>query len=922
VAQRVGWGQLSDSARSAFEWAVAVEAPNDLGTRGLLIGLIRSEVNSEPDQLLRHLGVDQVELNETLQTVRPEAEINPEAKTPVSGLDDFPSLTANAEAVLGQAAELWSRAAEGGPLQGRHLFGGILSNPESRAYQALDRVLKARRFDVSSLARTYEEYVLDPKRPPYADFLRERFPITPPPAPTETSTSDQKRSVGRIYVNYRREDASNIPLRQLLNELRGRFGGDAVIVDDVDPDGGDPREQIRRFLADSSALIVAIGPEWLGTDTHSRRRLTMPEDQLRVEIETAIAEEVPIVPVLFGGATMPAASELPESVAALASAAPVDFDASDFERAFAVLAGRLESVGHAPRPTRRLSIGTVDGASSDAVADEDQLGFAHYVDAFADLVTSPYTQPPLTIGIFGSWGMGKSFLLTHIEREILERQKDKSAEQLVGPQVHVVAFDAWEANSTEKVWPTLVRNVLRVLDKEVPWSWHNKAWTRLKYNVPREVRRLWAPLLAALLTFTALVITAVVTGNKGFLAALTTVVGALGVAGLIKAANDPIAHWVTTLFADSDYGRQIGYMEDIKHDLDMLEARLHRGGDAEEGEVTHRILVLIDNLDRCEPEKAVDVLQAVNLLLSFKSFIVCLGIDARIITGAVEKHYEGLLGKAGASGYEYLDKIVQIPFRIPEPGESDIKTFLSRQLGDPQPPPETTSTRAEQSTSETASVAAPGGNGTEANEPNAEAPLTPGGEAVSSQPAIQPEAAVPFTVEELEAFKALAKFLRPNPRHLKRLVNVYRLVRALARAQNETLILERPGATIRWLVLWAQWPYTANAMLEQFEQMLDQWGSELQTHVPRTDPLLQLYGAATKDLDRAARDSIDDPENELKGLLAATDFGLTWDELPRIRKYTVNFNPAVEERLQTAKSMSDSEHSDAETAEAEPAPAA
>jgi len=120
-----------------------------------------------------------------------------------------------------------------------------------------------------------------------------------------------------------------------------------------------------------------------------------------------------------------------------------------------------------------------------------------------------------------------------------------------------------------------------------------------------------------------------------------------------------VAQWVTALFTDSDYGRQLGVMEDIRHDLETLEERLHGTDSAGNDVVTGRILVLIDDLDRCEPAKAVEVLQAVNLLLNFKSFIVCLGIDARIVTGAVEKHYEGLLGEAGASGYEYLDKIVQ-----------------------------------------------------------------------------------------------------------------------------------------------------------------------------------------------------------------------------------------------------------------------
>ena len=91
------------------------------------------------------------------------------------------------------------------------------------------------------------------------------------------------------------------------------------------------------------------------------------------------------------------------------------------------------------------------------------------------------------------------------------------------------------------------------------------------------------------------------------------------------------------LFEDRGYGALIGYMEEIKHDLEDLQKNLK--GD--------RILVVIDDLDRCEPDKAVEVLQAINLLLTFESFIVCLGIDARVITRAIERHYEDLLAESG-----------------------------------------------------------------------------------------------------------------------------------------------------------------------------------------------------------------------------------------------------------------------------------
>lgn len=120
-------------------------------------------------------------------------------------------------------------------------------------------------------------------------------------------------------------------------------------------------------------------------------------------------------------------------------------------------------------------------------------------------------------------------------------------------------------------------------------------------------------------------------------------------------------------------------MEESREDLEHVQPYLTK---------THgRVLVIIDDLDRCEPTKAVEVLQAINLLLSFPSFIVCVGIDARVITRALERHYQGLLRDAGASGFEYLDKIVQIPFRIPDPTDDEVKQFLTKQLAPTSPPP-------------------------------------------------------------------------------------------------------------------------------------------------------------------------------------------------------------------------------------------
>jgi hypothetical protein len=159
------------------------------------------------------------------------------------------------------------------------------------------------------------------------------------------------------------------------------------------------------------------------------------------------------------------------------------------------------------------------------------------------------------------------------------------------------------------------------------------------------------------------------------------------------------------------------------------------------------------------------------------------------------------------------------------------------------------------------------------------------------------DAAVPFTYPELRAFEAVAPFLRRNPRYLKRLVNVYRLVRALARARAESLILTNPEATIHWLVFWGQWPYTGHVMFERYEDLLTEWNGTVPDAVAAQKPLSYLHAAAQPLLDQATAAKMDDEPDLLRRLISLEFEGFGWRDLRVIRKYTFNFNPAVQEEL-------------------------
>ena len=128
-----------------------------------------------------------------------------------------------------------------------------------------------------------------------------------------------QRSRPGIFLSYRRSDAAGYAGR-LYDSLAARFGGDRVFMDvDALEAGVDFVEALDRAIASSGVLLVVIGPQWLtATDGRGRTRLDSRDDFVRLEVRTALEGGLRVIPVLVGGATMPAAADLPEDLAGLA----------------------------------------------------------------------------------------------------------------------------------------------------------------------------------------------------------------------------------------------------------------------------------------------------------------------------------------------------------------------------------------------------------------------------------------------------------------------------------------------------------------------------------------------------------------------------------------------------------------------------
>ena len=277
--------------------------------------------------------------------------------------------------------------------------------------------------------------------------------------------------------------------------------------------------------------------------------------------------------------------------------------------------------------------------------------------------------------------------------------------------------------------------------------------------------------------------------------------------------------------ASGDYAGQLGLVSVIRKDLERLVKRLEEqdapgpwplpGDPARQlPRRIDRIVLYIDDLDRCQPRQVVEVLQAVHLLLALNLFIVVVGVDPNWLIRSLRDQYPDVLdgrrpaaaaeadegAGLGAHPADYLEKIFNIPFTLPgfgEDGMADMAKRLLSRLADGR-------TGDGTGTQDGASPGAGGGTAPAGGETAGTGgetagtggePAGTGGEpagtggdgqlraepgslvATAGQPGAVRAATRQLTANEIGFLARLGPFTR-TPRDAKRLFNVYRMIRA------------------------------------------------------------------------------------------------------------------------------------------------
>jgi hypothetical protein len=123
----------------------------------------------------------------------------------------------------------------------------------------------------------------------------------------------------RIFISYRRNDSADV-VGRIYDKLMNQFGKENVFKDvDSIPLGIDFREYLDKSVSNCNIFLAIIGTRWLEVkSSDGKRRIDDSGDFVRIEIESALQRNIPVIPVLVQNATVPTATELPLAIRQLA----------------------------------------------------------------------------------------------------------------------------------------------------------------------------------------------------------------------------------------------------------------------------------------------------------------------------------------------------------------------------------------------------------------------------------------------------------------------------------------------------------------------------------------------------------------------------------------------------------------------------
>ena len=285
----------------------------------------------------------------------------------------------------------------------------------------------------------------------------------------------------------------------------------------------------------------------------------------------------------------------------------------------------------------------------DNASDIDILFYEPYARIIADIAKNKEYNP-LTIGVFGLWGAGKSTLLKLIDKK-LENQKG----------IICVTINAWMFESYDDAKTAIMEALLQELREEVP--------AEVKKKFGKLIKRVnWFKLGTKAVSTLAPVVASVATGNP--LPMLLNVTGsAEEIGNTVKNAADSIQSLKDEYWKDEDDSTDESTINNIRKFREEF-------SDALKNDNIENIVVMVDDLDRCRPERIIEILEVIKLFLAVDRTTFIIAADENVIKYSIREKYPPMNGFDVELDKEYIEKIIQLPIYIPELSAKDIQNYL------------------------------------------------------------------------------------------------------------------------------------------------------------------------------------------------------------------------------------------------------